>query len=419
MMQQPLSEYKTTGPGCPILHAARRREGGASRRQRDGGYLLLAIMLTMAFLVITLTYVVAPSIVQQLKRDREAEMIHRGTEYARAIKKFYKKNGRYPASLDDLDKGQIRYLRKRYTDPLAKDGKWKLLHYGDIQALLNTGGPGVPAGALGQPGGTLTPGGGLIPGGPSAGGGSSPFGSQGNSSFGSQGFGSQQNTPQPVQQQQQFQGPGAGVGFASNSDQGTNQEAVPTNSSGSSDSSGGNSQQSGFGSNQQSGFGSAQQGGPGGNQSGPFGTAQPGSSQFGLQSTGPGATFGGGAIVGVASASKEKTIRIYNKKKTYDEWQFIYNPVMDQQNVLLRGPYQPTTIGGNTNIGTPAGQLNGQQGQQNSPFGQQNNNGFGQQNNGFGQQNNGFGQQNNGYGQSGGFGQQSQPQPPSSNQNQQ
>ena len=391
-MQQYSAERKSkrceclTHGGYPILHARHRREGGASRRQRDGGYLLLAIMLTMAFLVITFTYVVGPAVVQQLKRDREEEMIHRGTEYARAIKKFYKKNGRYPASLDDLDKGQIRYLRQRYTDPLTKNGKWKLLHYGDIQAVLSTAGPGIPAAALGRQGGTLTPGG-AISGGPSAG---------GNSAFGSQGFGSQQNSTQAVQQQQQFQGPGAVTGFATNSDQGNNQEAVPTNS-GSSDSSAGNSQQSGFG--------SSQQGATGGNQSGPFGTGQATSSPFGVQSTAPGTTFGGGAIVGVASVSKDKTIRIYNKKKTYDEWQFIYNPVMDQQNVLLRGPYQPTTIGGNTNIGTPAGQLNGPQGQQNSPFGQQNNNGFGQQNNGFGQ--------------SGGFGQQSQPQSPSSNQSQQ
>src|ERR1700760_3709567 len=94
-----------------------------ARHQREGGYLLLAILLMMAFLVITLTYYVAPAMVQQMKRDREAEMIHRGTEYARAIKKFYKKNGRYPASLDDLDKGQIKFLRQRYKDPLAKDGK--------------------------------------------------------------------------------------------------------------------------------------------------------------------------------------------------------------------------------------------------------------------------------------------------------
>src|SRR5271166_4172484 len=193
----------------PVLLTRSRREVGLKRRQREGGYLLLAIMLMMAFMVITLTYIVGPAMVQQIKRDREAEMIHRGTEYARAIKKFYKKNSRYPSSLDDLDKGQIRYLRKRYSDPLVKDGKWKLLHYGDIQGLLNTGAPGVPAGALGQQGGTLTPGGAVVPGVPSPGGGSSPFGSQGNSAFGSQGFGSQQNSPPPVQQQQQqLQGPG-------------------------------------------------------------------------------------------------------------------------------------------------------------------------------------------------------------------
>ena len=62
----------------------------------------------------------------------------------------------------------------------------------------------------------------------------------------------------------------------------------------------------------------------------------------------------------MASLSKDPTIRIYNKKKKYNEWQFIYNPIMDQANVLLRGPYQPITIGG-AQIGTPAGQMNGQQ----------------------------------------------------------
>src|ERR1700749_2622216 len=115
-------------------------------------------MLTMAIMIIAST-AAAPRVVQQMKRDREAEMIHRGTEYARAIKKFYKKNGRYPASLDDLDKGQIRFLRKRYKDPLTKDGKWKMLNYGDIQSLLNAAAPGTPAAALAQQSGAF--GGGL------------------------------------------------------------------------------------------------------------------------------------------------------------------------------------------------------------------------------------------------------------------
>src|SRR5664279_2127920 len=140
-------------PKAPALSSA--------RRQRDGGYLLLAILLMMALMIIAAT-IVAPRMVQQIKRDREEEMIHRGTEYARAIKKFYKKNGRYPAGMDDLDKGQVRYLRKRFKDPLSKDGKWKLLNYGDIQSLLNTGAPGTPAAALGSQGGTLTPGGALV-----------------------------------------------------------------------------------------------------------------------------------------------------------------------------------------------------------------------------------------------------------------
>ena len=99
-------------------------------------------------------------------------------------------------------------------------------------------------------------------------------------------------------------------------------------------------------------------------------TGAPGSSSssiFGQNSAGGNQTFGGGAIVGVASMSKDPTIRIYNKKKKYNEWQFIYDPMSDQPNVLLRGPYQPLTFGG-AQVGTPAGQMNGQQP---SPFGQQ------------------------------------------------
>ncbi len=352
----------------------------AARRQRDGGYLLLAIMLMMAFMVITATYYVAPRVVQQIKRDREEEMIHRGTEYARAIKKFYKKNGRYPATLDDLDKGQVRYLRKRFKDPLTKDGKWKLLNYADIATLLNAAGPGTPAAALGSQAGTLTPGGALIQGVPSSGQGSS-FGST---------FSQQQQSQQPglttgfsVNSGQGYSPqttPSNIVGFPTNSDQGNNSEGVSSSDSGSNGQSGSN-QSFGLGNNQQSGLGGSQAGG----------ANQQANSPFGQNTTGGNTQFGGGAIVGVASLSKDPTIRIYNKKKTYNEWQFIYNPMMDQTKVLLRGPYQPTTISG-AQIGTPAGQLNGQQGA------------FGQQQNGLGQQN-GFGQQSN-------TPQQSQPQQP-------
>ena len=95
---------------------------------------------------------VAPAFVQQMKRDREEEMIHRGTEYARAIKKYYKKFGRYPANLEQLDNtNQIRFLRRRFKDPLTKDGQWKLLHYGDIQVLTGGAMMGMPGVQMGAP----------------------------------------------------------------------------------------------------------------------------------------------------------------------------------------------------------------------------------------------------------------------------
>jgi type II secretory pathway pseudopilin PulG len=335
----------------------------AARLRRDGGYMLLAIMLVMAVMIIAAT-AAAPVVVQQMKRDREEEMIHRGTQYARAIKAFYKKNGRYPASLDDLDKGQIKFLRQRYKDPLSKDGKWKLLNYGDIATLLNGAAPGTPAAAMGTLGGGNTTSPGSV-----FSNSSSPTGFPGGAF-------------QPQQQQQQFQQQsqqlgGATSGFPTNSDMGGNGESVP----------GGTFAGSSTGSDQGFGSSSSNQS-TGSNQPGGLNGNQSGGTTFGANSAGNGQTFGGGAIVGVASLSKDPTIRIYNKKKTYNEWQFIYNPMMDQTNVLLQGPYQPITIGGNQNIGMPASQMNGQQ-QNQSPFGQQNNNSFGSQNNSFGQQNNG------------------------------
>ncbi len=315
------------------MQCQRPIQPSVSRRRRDGGYLLLAILLMMAFMIIAAT-IEAPRLIQQMKRDREEEMIHRGTEYARAIKKFYKKTGRYPASLDDLDKGQIRYLRKRYKDPLTKDGKWKLLNYGDIQSLLNANAPGTPAAALGSQG-LSTPG-------------QSPNQTGNPTTPAPQGV----QVVDPSQQQQQQPQP-IGGNFGGGATGGQQGSGAFTNTFSLGSSSPSPSQ-------------------PGGASSNP---SSPSSSPFGQNTTGGSQTFGGGAIVGVASVSKDPTIRIYNKKKTYDEWQFIYNPIMDQQaNVLLRGPYQPTTIS-NTQIGTPAGQMNQQQ---QSPFGQQGS-GFGQQ----------------------------------------
>ncbi len=70
-------------------------------------------------------------------------------------------------------------------------------------------------------------------------------------------------------------------------------------------------------------------------------------------------TFGGAPIVGVASLSKDRTIREFDKKKKYNEWQFVYDPTFDR-GFLITTPYQPSLqqfgMQGTTN-------LNGQNGQ--------------------------------------------------------
>jgi type II secretory pathway pseudopilin PulG len=129
------------------------RIGRFHRRATQSGYVLMAILFLLALLMIGLM-ATAPAIKTQIQRDREEEMIHRGAQYARAIKKYVKKFGRYPASLDQLkETNTIRFLRKEYQDPMSPDGKWRLLHVGDVQ-LSTTSNFGTPVSALSSPVGT-------------------------------------------------------------------------------------------------------------------------------------------------------------------------------------------------------------------------------------------------------------------------
>src|ERR1051326_7098958 len=96
-------------------------------RRKEQGYILLTLLLFVTILIITMAIVV-PQVTFQVKRDREEEMIHRGVQYSRAIRRYVKKFGRYPTRLEDLENtNNLRFLRRRYKDPITgKD--FKLLH---------------------------------------------------------------------------------------------------------------------------------------------------------------------------------------------------------------------------------------------------------------------------------------------------
>jgi type II secretory pathway pseudopilin PulG len=240
------------------------------------GYMMITLMLALAMIAIALLTVL-PEIGQQIKRDREEEMRHRGTEYMRAIQHYFKKhNNSYPTSIEQLeDTNHLRFLRKRYTDPMNRDpatGKerdFKILHQTDIS--LNNGPVLGPIPGQGGPQGGLAgaPQGGL----------------------------------------QQTVTPNLATGDAPPDAEGN------PNSPGSPSASTPNAS-----SNSSSGF------------------------------NGP--TFGGGPIIGVASMSKEKPIRVFYGKNHYKDWLFIYAPQFDQGG-LLKGPVNPGMPTPNLNGGNP------------------------------------------------------------------
>jgi type II secretory pathway pseudopilin PulG len=275
---------------------------------------MLMLLLTMALMVI-FAAIIVPSVTFNIKRDREEEMVHRGVQYSRAIRAYYKKFNRYPMKIEDLENSnQMRFLRKRYKDPLTgKD--FKLLHFGEAKMSMNAlGGAGLAgAAALAQSGKLNTAGG--------------------------------------LGQVSAALGAAAAIGATANSPFGQNPQAPDQTATGTPTGTDPNSQNSSDPSNPNSPA-------PGNNLNGNSGDK--------LSNT----TFGGAPIVGVASLSKERTIREFDKKKKYDEWQFVYDPTFDR-GFLITTPYQPSLqqfgMQGTTNLNGP----NGQTGQPGT------NNGFG------------------------------------------
>jgi type II secretory pathway pseudopilin PulG len=368
-----------------LLHTRRR---GSQEGER--GYILLSLLLIIALGIIFAAAIV-PSLTFNIKRDREEEMIHRGVQYSRAIRAYYKKFGRYPTKLEDLENtNNLRFLRRRYKDPLTGQD-FKLLHFGEVQLSLS----GISGGSI--PGASPIGGSpGALAGGPAGSGGFSQpsnFGGNGGA-FGANsggGFGS------------------SGGGFGGNSSFGANSNSSFGQNQG--------------GQNQQSNGTSTTGTDPSqaGSQTNPSSTPSPDGTGDGTSATNSGSNGNGsnqigsgqiigGPIVGVASISKDKTIREYNHKTKYKDWVFVYDPAMDRGGIITT-PYQPQLMAFGQQ-GTP--NLNGQSGSNGTTgtgFGNSSSFGSGNSGNSFGSSPSGMQNSPNG-GAGGGF---STPNPPPSN----
>jgi hypothetical protein len=363
----------------------------ASARPRSGqaGYTLLFAVFLAASMLIMLT-VVSLKIATQGQREQEEEMVWRGHQYERGIRRYVQKFGRYPTKIDDMVKATsgVRYMREAYKDPMNKtDGSWRFIYVtpagqligsvrytslvqmalmdkmasmgGSMNAnipgtspLNGTGGsPFGNSSGFGSPGGFGSSSGGSSFGGSSGGFGSSSsgFGNSGSSSFGQQGTaqGGRQGNSNP----------------SGNQDDSGDSNATGNPGGNSGGNFGGNSQggQNGLGGGNSSGFGLS--GGIGGGNNG-----QQSGSAFGFssdQSSGS-SPLGqmsvlGGSITGVGSKIEKPSLMVYKRAKKYKDWEFIYNPIEQQQQAAAG-----MSGGGGVGIGQPA---NGQGGIGGSSFG--------------------------------------------------
>jgi type II secretory pathway pseudopilin PulG len=226
----------------------------------EEGYMLVAVIFLAALLTITLA-VALPRITKEIQRDREVETMHRGKQYIRGIRLYYKKFGAYPPNVDALVKGtnNIRFLRKKYADLTAGKEDWKPVRYGQNKAPTAMGFFGVPLG-----GSTIA---GVGPGAQST------------------GFNPSTPTPDP--------------------------NAPPVD---------------------------------------------PNNPNAASSTTGQtGQTFGGVGIIGFSPNSPKKSILVYKTKDHYNEWEFVYDPIVER--MLMQGG----------NLGTGVSGMNGAPGMNSVP----------------------------------------------------
>ena len=274
------------------------------KHRRDAGFSMAALIF-FATAASILAAAAIPAYQMQAKREVEEELIFRGQEYTRAIQKYQRRFGVYPTSIDQLvSTNGLRFVRRAYKDPVT--GK-------DFRLIFI------------NPDGSVT--------------GSKLFTQNVNSQplFGNgvQPFGQGQNNPQ----QQNNNPNNNNNNNRPNNGLPGNTPGLNNNSSNISSPFGGIQGQTQTGNNRPNNGLQSQPNQPGqaNNQQRPAGqTGGNGPNFTAVPNTTPGSSTGAGGtqvasggIIGVASDSGKDSIKLYNNRQKYDEWEFI--AILNQQ----------------------------------------------------------------------------------------
>ena len=109
------------------------------RTEPQSGYNLVFLLVLFSLLSV-MAAAVLPAITKQIQREKEAELIFRGLQYAEAIRVFQQRFGRYPNTLEELLEIEPRSIRQLWPDPMSDDGRWAFVQAAGNQQAGNANG---------------------------------------------------------------------------------------------------------------------------------------------------------------------------------------------------------------------------------------------------------------------------------------
>ena len=114
---------------------ARARQRLGPRAARQGGLVLLALLIALMLMSIALAGALDVWSLQR-RREQEKQLLFNGNQYRLAILRYYRVGRAYPATVDDLlDDTRfpvpLHHLRRAYVDPLTGKNDWALMEEGN------------------------------------------------------------------------------------------------------------------------------------------------------------------------------------------------------------------------------------------------------------------------------------------------
>jgi type II secretory pathway pseudopilin PulG len=117
----------------------RRNRPATQIREPEQGYILAGVIILLAVFMILMS-VAVPKMREDIRRDQELETVRRGKQYVRAMQLYYRRFHHYPPNIDALEETNgLRFLRKRYEDPLSRSDDWAPVLLGQNKAPLTMG----------------------------------------------------------------------------------------------------------------------------------------------------------------------------------------------------------------------------------------------------------------------------------------